>query len=205
MSDSAVERIDPLRREAVVDAGVRLVRAGGLGGLTMRAVAAELGVTPMALYYHVANKEELIGLILQRVMLESAPLQIGDAGWEASLREHLLSRWRVLRGFPGLAAFMVDRPMVGATADSRREGTHFFIDVGFAPDSAELAWSFAMTYIHGRLSIEAHIDIEAAREVGLDFRTSREHVEFGVEAVILALRTMLRDPELATGSRTPGS
>jgi len=197
MSASTKDQAPALSREVVVEAGRALVRAGGVGGLTMRAVAAEFGVTPMAIYYHVANKDELIGLILRDVLADAAPLAIGDDGWEASLREHLLSRWRVLRAYPGLAGFMVERPAVIATPDQHRDGTAFFVEAGFTPDVAELAWSFAMTYVHGRLSAEAHLDSESARAVGLAFRTASEHVDFGVEAVIVALRAILDDPSLA--------
>lgn len=196
MTSQDPERTSSLSRDAVVGLAVEIVAASGVARLSMRGLAAELGVTPMALYYHVGNKEELMALILQRVLRDTAPLAIGDDGWEVSLRNHLLERWRVLRAYPGLAGFIAERPTAGATTDLRREGVRFFTQIGFPDEVAELAWSFAMTYIFGRLATEARIDRSTAEEYGLGIRSARDHVDFGLDAVIVALRTMLAHPDL---------
>lgn len=57
-----------LNREAVVRAALTAVRDTGLAGLTMRAVAAELGCSPMALYRHVADKQELRAAMLDELL-----------------------------------------------------------------------------------------------------------------------------------------
>src|SRR5687768_3166484 len=49
-----------LSREQVVTTAVGLLRRYGLGDLSMRRLARELGVAPGALYWHVANKQELL-------------------------------------------------------------------------------------------------------------------------------------------------
>ncbi|GAA2499571.1 TetR/AcrR family transcriptional regulator [Terrabacter carboxydivorans] len=49
-----------LSREQVVATAVDLLRRYGLGDLSMRRLARELGVAPGALYWHVANKQELL-------------------------------------------------------------------------------------------------------------------------------------------------
>ncbi|HEX2316991.1 MAG TPA: TetR family transcriptional regulator [Thermomonospora sp.] len=56
-----------LTRAAVVAAGRRVAEAEGIGGLTIRRVAAELGATPMALYRHVRDKRELVLALLDDV------------------------------------------------------------------------------------------------------------------------------------------
>jgi len=53
----------PLTLEAVVRAGVEVIEADGVGALTMRRLAARLGCSPMALYRHVATKQDLIRAI----------------------------------------------------------------------------------------------------------------------------------------------
>ena len=50
-----------LSKEVVVECGLALADAEGLEALTIRRLATELGVTPMALYWHFRNKEELRG------------------------------------------------------------------------------------------------------------------------------------------------
>ncbi len=59
-----------LSRERVVAAALRIVDRDGLEGLTMRALGRELGVDPMAVYHWVANKDELLGLIVEAVYAE---------------------------------------------------------------------------------------------------------------------------------------
>ncbi|HEV2872582.1 MAG TPA: TetR family transcriptional regulator, partial [Actinomycetota bacterium] len=50
----------PLSKERVLGAAVALADAQGVEALSMRKLAQELGVVPMALYKHVANKDELL-------------------------------------------------------------------------------------------------------------------------------------------------
>ncbi|MFI0961186.1 TetR/AcrR family transcriptional regulator [Streptomyces sp. NPDC021080] len=69
MPQSPVPRKSPGRpprisRDEVIGAARRIVDAEGVDRLTMRRLAAEIGSTPMALYHHVRNKEELLLLLL---------------------------------------------------------------------------------------------------------------------------------------------
>ncbi len=56
-----------LSRAAVVDRALELADTDGLDALTIRRLATELGVTPMALYWHFRSKEELIAGLADRV------------------------------------------------------------------------------------------------------------------------------------------
>jgi AcrR family transcriptional regulator len=58
---------EPLSRERIVDAAMATLDAGGLDALSMRSVAQALGTGPASLYAHVANKEELLELLIERV------------------------------------------------------------------------------------------------------------------------------------------
>lgn len=193
---ASTKRGTPLSREDVVDAAILLMREHGLDGLTMRAVAAELDVTPMATYHHVRNKDELVGLVAQQVMSQTTPLVLGSDGWEAALRDHLLSLWTTLAQYPGLASYMINLPTLGNTAESYREGRGFFEQAGFSRRIAPLAWSFALTFVHGRLSVDSKLDRRAAHDAGLDTVPAPDHVVFGVEAVILGLRAVREDDSL---------
>lgn len=57
-----------LSRERAIDAAVAIVREGGMEALTMRALADALDATPMALYRHVGDRDELALLVVDRVM-----------------------------------------------------------------------------------------------------------------------------------------
>ena len=76
----AGERV-PLSRDRLLPAAVAIADAAGIGSLTMRSLAQELGVKPMALYYHVANKEEILDGIVDLVFSEiEVPSTDGDGG-----------------------------------------------------------------------------------------------------------------------------
>lgn len=72
-------------REQVAREAVALVDVEGFDGLTLRAVAQRLGVTPAALYTYVANKDELVALTLARILANSVP-PVVPPGWRAALR-----------------------------------------------------------------------------------------------------------------------
>jgi AcrR family transcriptional regulator len=60
----------PLTRERIVRTALALVDREGLGALSMRRLGSELGVDPMAVYYHVPNKDALLDAIVEAVMAE---------------------------------------------------------------------------------------------------------------------------------------
>ncbi len=60
----------PLKREHIVSTSLKLVDREGLKALSMRRLGAELGVDPMAVYYHIPNKEALLDAIVEAVMAE---------------------------------------------------------------------------------------------------------------------------------------
>ena len=61
----------PLHRERVVRAAIDLADAEGLATLSMRNLAATLGVVPMALYKHVADKQDLVTGMIDAVVAGS--------------------------------------------------------------------------------------------------------------------------------------
>src|SRR3954451_23548437 len=71
--------------ESIVEAAVELADAEGLGAVSMAAVAARLGYTPMSLYRYVTAKDDLI-LLMQEEATGLPPQQVGEAeGWRAQL------------------------------------------------------------------------------------------------------------------------
>ena len=89
----------PLNRDRVSLAAVRLADESGLDALSMRNLAQELGVVPMALYKHVANKEELLDEMINALVLEIDPLK-KDLEWKGALRHRILSARAVLLRHP---------------------------------------------------------------------------------------------------------
>jgi TetR/AcrR family tetracycline transcriptional repressor len=89
-----------LSQAAVVERALALGDAEGLEGLTIRRLAQELGVTPMALYWHFRGKEELLAGLAERIWSEIDTDIDPGADWPQQLRGLLESLVRVLRSHP---------------------------------------------------------------------------------------------------------
>jgi AcrR family transcriptional regulator len=86
---------EPLSRDRVLRTAVSLADEGGVDSISMRRIAQELGVVPMALYKHVANKDELLNGMIDVVVAEIDP-PIEGADWKTTMRERILSARRAL-------------------------------------------------------------------------------------------------------------
>src|ERR671924_638725 len=89
----------PLSRDRVLRAAVALADHAGIEALSMRSLAQELNVVPMALYKHVANKEQLLDGLVDAVIDEIEPPIAGD-DWKTTMRERILSARRALLRHP---------------------------------------------------------------------------------------------------------
>jgi len=86
----------PLRRERILETAVALADGGGVDSISMRRIAQELGVVPMALYKHVANKDELLDGMIDVVVGEIDP-PLAGVDWKTAMRERILAARRTLR------------------------------------------------------------------------------------------------------------
>src|ERR1035437_79951 len=86
-----------LSKQAVTDRALKLADADGLDTLTIRKLAQDLGVTPMALYWHFRSKEELLEGVAERVWGEIDVNVERSAPWPDQLAGLLRSLVSVLR------------------------------------------------------------------------------------------------------------
>ena len=70
MSTEKKGRGTSLTRQRIVTAALEIVDREGLAALSMRRLGSELGVDPMAAYYHIPNKDALLDAIVEAVMAE---------------------------------------------------------------------------------------------------------------------------------------
>ncbi len=152
--DQAVPR-DPLSRERVVAAAIAVLDAEGYAGLSMRRVARELDTGAMSLYRHVANREELLDLVLEELAAETAtPEPTGD--WRADVaavarvvRRALLQR----RDLTLLLTARLGRGRAALPALDRTIG--IFLRAGFAPRDAVRANHALGMYVSGAATWDA--------------------------------------------------
>jgi TetR/AcrR family tetracycline transcriptional repressor len=126
-----------LTRGVVVERALVLSDSGGLGIVTIRRLAGDLGVTPMALYWHFRNKDELLDAMMDRIFSEVDPTLDESATWLEQFRELMDSLAGVLRVHPGTAPLFATRTnssesslrLTEAALDTLRRG-------GFSPTEA---------------------------------------------------------------------
>jgi AcrR family transcriptional regulator len=109
-----------LTRDDVLDAGIELGDELGLEAVSLRAVAAELGVTPMALYRHVESKDDLLDGVADLLYAE-LDLPDGDEDWWDALAGLARSTRRVLLAHPW-AVPLFARPLAGPHAVALGDG-----------------------------------------------------------------------------------
>jgi AcrR family transcriptional regulator len=106
--EEAAPAREPLTKERMLLAAIALADEGGVGSLSMRRLALELGVVPMALYKHVAGKDELLDGMIDLVVAEiDRPIEGSD--WKTTMRERILSARRALLRHPWASSLLESR------------------------------------------------------------------------------------------------
>jgi len=98
IDDDAGPRV-PLSRERILRTAVALADRGGVESASMRKIAQELGVVPMALYKHVSGKDELLDGMVDVVVGEIDP-PAPNVDWMTAVRRRILSARRALLRHP---------------------------------------------------------------------------------------------------------
>src|SRR5258705_13133631 len=97
---------DRLSRATVAEHALKLADTEGLDSVTIRRLAQELGVTPMALYWHFKNKDELLLGIADHVLTGVQATRDPADPWQRQLRAMIESLVGVMRGHPSLPALL---------------------------------------------------------------------------------------------------
>lgn len=97
-------RKEPLSRERVLRAAVALADEHGIDAVSMRRLGQDLGVDPMSLYKHVANKDDLLDGMIDTVVGEITVPDDGegngDGAWKGALRGRILAARQVMLTHP---------------------------------------------------------------------------------------------------------
>ncbi|WP_329494007.1 TetR/AcrR family transcriptional regulator C-terminal domain-containing protein [Kitasatospora herbaricolor] len=102
-----------LTRARIVRAAIEIADAEGLAALSMRGVAARLGVAAMSPYRYVGSKEELLLLMADAAFGEAAYPAVPPEGWRAQLELSARTLWSLFRRHPWLAQLgSLTRPLL---------------------------------------------------------------------------------------------
>jgi TetR/AcrR family transcriptional regulator, tetracycline repressor protein len=145
-----------ISREDIVQAALTIVRADGYEDMTIRGLAAELGVSPMSLYRHIRDKDDLLDEVVDRLLAQAWRPSAAADNWQewvieaaAKLRQFLVSQ-------PAALHVYLQHPVVSPAAVERMDA---MMDVlrrtGVDEQTARRAYGALHTYTIGFAALEA--------------------------------------------------
>ncbi|MFF3115247.1 TetR/AcrR family transcriptional regulator C-terminal domain-containing protein [Kitasatospora sp. NPDC057904] len=149
-----------LTRERIVRAAVEIADGEGLGAVSMRSVAARLGVAAMSPYRHVNGKDDLVVLMADAAYGEETYPAEAPEGWRARLELGARMLWRIHRRHPWLAQVgSLTRPLLAPALMVHAEWALAALDGhGLAPETMLDLHVLLYSHVHG---IAVHLEREA--------------------------------------------
>lgn len=151
--------------DAIVTAATVVADAEGLAALSMRRVAAEIGVATMSLYRHVSDKDDLLTRMMDAAIAEwQFPVDV-PVGWRARVELAARELWAAFRRHPWLApALSMTRPQPIARGLAYTEWVlAAFEDCGMDTQTTFTAHLTLMNYVRGTaVNLEMEAEAEAA-------------------------------------------
>jgi AcrR family transcriptional regulator len=148
MPEQQAQTRTPLSSSRVLAAAVALADEAGLGAFSMRALAQQLGVVPMALYKHVANKEELLDGMVD-IIFSEIELPAAGPDWRAAMRRRALSTREALGRHSWAIGMMESRSPGPANLRNHNAVMGCLRSAGFSFEMAIHAYSVQDAYIYG--------------------------------------------------------
>ncbi len=155
-----------LSRERVLTAALGIADAGGIGSLTIRSLAQELGVKPMSVYHHVAGKEEILDGLVDLVFAEIA-LPSVDGDWREELTRRADSARAVLGRHRWAIGLLESRTSPGpATLRHHDAVLGTLRAAGFSDAMTAHAYALLDSYTYGFALQEVALPFEGPDGVG---------------------------------------
>jgi TetR/AcrR family tetracycline transcriptional repressor len=202
-------KAERLTEDQIVDAALAIIRESGVQALSMRSLSRYLGVSAMAAYYYVNDKQGLLDLVARRALSGIQVPDVSVGPWYLRLRLLIDQVEAELRRNRGIAEVLLNRMIV-----SQRWVMNAIMEVlddaGFEGPNIVMAYSLIHTYLFGRyrVAIGQH-DLEEVRPTDDETDDTvrrlqpftrnlvgRDYYSFGIETLILGLRSQLRRQNL---------
>src|SRR5271170_7164495 len=165
MTKRKVATRKPLSGARVLQSAVALADEGGLEAFSMRGLAQELGVVPMALYKHVANKEQLLDGMVDIVFSE-IEIPSGDLDWRSDMRRRAISTREALKRHSWAIGMMESRHPGPANLRNHNAVMGCLRKAGFAFEMAIHAYSVQDAYVYGFALQEKDLAFETPDSAG---------------------------------------
>lgn len=195
-----------LSETEIVEAALRVVRADGVEKLSMRRLSRELGVSPMAPYYYVADKRELLDLVATAALagVRKPPPESGT--WQDRLVDLLAQIDERLRRHPGLGDILIEQ-MLGKQLDLIAAIMEILYEAGFDDRNVLAGYATIHTYLFGRRRVNPR-NLDTPPDVVMPERVARamEYLpdlrgkysyDFGVGVLVAGLEGQLTRQQAA--------
>jgi AcrR family transcriptional regulator len=158
----------PLNRNQVFRTAITIADREGLDAVSMRRLAAELGVGPMSLYRHVANKDELVTQMADEAFGELELPDPGPEGWRAKLELISHQQWALCRQHLWLPrAVSFTRPLLVPTMMAHTEWTLRALDGLGLPVAIRMREALALNALIVAVALSMASEVEAEQETGV--------------------------------------
>ncbi len=156
----------PLSRERVLRCAMAVADAGGLASLTMRSLAKELGVRPMAVYHYFTNKDEILDGIVDLVFGEME-LPSPEGNWRVEITRRARSARMILRDHPWATALLESRSSPGpATLRHHDAVLGTLRGAGLSVPMTGHAYALLDAYVYGFALQEKTLPFETPEQSG---------------------------------------
>lgn len=155
-----------LSRDKVLHGALAVADAGGIASLTIRSLAGQLGVKPMSVYHHVANKEDILDGLVDLVFSE-IELPAADGDWRSEMHRRAGSVRRVLGRHRWAIGLLESRRSPGpATLQHHDAVLGTLRTAGFSRAMTAHAYALIDSYVYGFALQEASLPFEGPESVG---------------------------------------
>jgi AcrR family transcriptional regulator len=124
----------PLSTERIVDTALALIAKEGYDAVTMRRIARELDTGPSSLYAHVANKQQLDQMLIDRIVEDVDLPEPDPERWQEQVKEAGRTFHARLRAHPGVARAAIGNIPLGPNAIRASERLLGYLRAGGLPD-----------------------------------------------------------------------
>ena len=155
-----------LSRQRALTAALALADADGIGSLTMRKLALELGVEAMSLYHHVASKSDILDGMIDMVFAE-IELPEHDVEWKTAMRQRAVSLRAAMTRHSWAISIMDSRKAPGpATLRHHNAVIGCCRKAGFSIVMTAHAFSLIDSYIYGFVLQETNLPFDLGDDMG---------------------------------------
>jgi TetR/AcrR family tetracycline transcriptional repressor len=142
---------ESLSRERILAVALQIVDEQGMKAFSLRRLAAELEVDPMAIYYHLPNKQAILAGLVKRVFAELRMPPASSELWQERIRAVARAYHGLARAHPNLVLYLVtDRASAAVAALDLNEALYGALaEAGLSPQMIVQASDLLVDYVNG--------------------------------------------------------